>query len=97
MKIHALICLTASTMAFASQLAQGQESIKNPLIDYRGFQAIVDTANKDRESRRLTEDAFLQMMNEPGVVVLDARSASMYQLDAGGRSAHEGREDPDLL
>jgi phage shock protein E len=80
MKIHALICLTASTMAFASQLAQGQESIKNPLIDYRGFQAIVDTANKDRESRRLTEDAFLQMMNEPGVVVLDARSASMYQL-----------------
>ena len=33
-----------------------------------------------RESRRLTEDQFLQAMSEPGVVVLDARSAAKFKL-----------------
>jgi hypothetical protein len=28
----------------------GQNSIPNPLIDYNGFQKIVDTADKERES-----------------------------------------------
>jgi len=57
-----------------------QQPIANPLIDYVGFQKIVDTADKERESRRLTEDGFLKMMNEPGVIVLDARSSAMYRL-----------------
>jgi len=54
--------------------------IPNPLIDYNGFQKIVDTADKDRESRRLTEDQFLNMSADPDAVVLDARSAAMYRL-----------------
>lgn len=57
-----------------------QEPITNHLIDYNGFQKIVDTSNKERESRRLNEDAFLKMMDEKGVVVLDARSPSKYHL-----------------
>jgi rhodanese-related sulfurtransferase len=57
-----------------------QEPITNRPIDYNGFQKIVDTSNKERESRRLTEDAFLEMMDEKGVVVLDARSSSKYEL-----------------
>jgi len=52
----------------------------NPLIDYPGFQKIVDTSNKERESRRLTEEAFIAMIPEKGVVVLDARSANKYDL-----------------
>jgi 3-mercaptopyruvate sulfurtransferase SseA len=57
-----------------------QEPITNRLIDYNGFQKIVDTSGKARESRRLTEDAFLTMMKEEGVIVLDARSQSKYKL-----------------
>jgi hypothetical protein len=34
----------------------------------------------ERESHRLTEDAFLAAMKESGVVVLDARSSTMYRL-----------------
>jgi hypothetical protein len=57
-----------------------QEPIPNRLIDYSGFQKIVDGSEKERESKRLTEDAFLAMMKEPGVIILDARSSSKYQL-----------------
>jgi len=80
MKIQALLLLTASTLAFASPVLPGQEPIPNRLIDYNGFQKIVDTSDPERESRRLTEDAFLKMMDEKGVVVLDARSPSKYEL-----------------
>ena len=82
MKIPALLFLipTASTLAIASLVLPGQDPIPNRLIDYNGFQKIVDTAGKVRESRRLTEEGFLAAMNEKGVVLLDARSASMYKL-----------------
>ncbi len=55
-------------------------TIPNHLIDYAAFQKIVDMSGPQREKQRLTEDAFLAAMNEPGVVLLDARSASMYKL-----------------
>jgi phage shock protein E len=55
-------------------------AIPNRLIDYAGFEKIVDSSGPERETHRLTEDEFLAAMNEPGVVLLDARSASMYQL-----------------
>ena len=80
MKIRSLLLLTASTLAFTAPVLPGQEQIPNRLIDYAGFQNIVDTSGKERESRRLTEDAFLAAMQEPGAVVLDARSHSMYEL-----------------
>jgi len=80
MKTRALLFLTASTLVFASPVFAGQDPIPNRLIDYAGFQKIVDTSEKERESRRLTEDAFLQMMTEKGVVVLDACSAPRYDL-----------------
>ena len=80
MKILPALLVTASILTFTTSLLPAQEPIPNRLIDYNGFQKIVDTADKDRESRRLTEDAFLAMMNEKDVVVLDARSAAMYRL-----------------
>ena len=61
-------------------VVSGDETIPNRLIDYQGFQKIVDTSNQERESRRLTEDAFIEMMSHLDVVVLDARSANMYRL-----------------
>jgi phage shock protein E len=80
MKTPTLFLLTATTLVFASHGVLGQDPIPNPLIDYTGFQKIVDTANKEREARRLTEDGFLKMITDPDAMVLDARSAGMYRL-----------------
>jgi phage shock protein E len=58
----------------------GQSRIENKLIDYPGFRLIVGEVEAIRESKRLTEEAFLKSLSEPGVVVLDARSANAYAL-----------------
>ncbi|MDZ4727472.1 MAG: rhodanese-like domain-containing protein [Leptospira sp.] len=57
-----------------------EDKFQNQLIDYKEFQRIVDTSAETRESHRLTEDKFLLMMKESGVIVLDARSESRYNL-----------------
>ena len=80
MKTQSLFFFTAIALVFPPSVIFGQNSIPNPLIDYPGFQKIVDTADKERESRRLTEDQFLKMCADPDAVVLDARSAAMYRL-----------------
>ena len=80
MKTPAIVSLAAFTLVSTSTLFAEQDSIPNRLIDYNGFQKIVDTSGKERESRRLTEEQFLAAMADTGVVVLDARSAAMYQL-----------------
>jgi rhodanese-related sulfurtransferase len=56
------------------------EPIPNRLIDYGEFKKIVNRSEGERESHRLTEDQFLKMMTEEGVVVLDARSENRYRL-----------------
>jgi hypothetical protein len=53
--------------------------IKNPAIDMTGYLAVAAEAAQYRESRRLTEDEFIQMSREPGTIVLDARSAEKYR------------------
>ncbi|MBL8518910.1 MAG: rhodanese-like domain-containing protein [Betaproteobacteria bacterium] len=60
--------------------AFGQTPIINDQIDYAGFRKIVAEVETVRESRRLTEEKFAQALAEPGVVLLDARSASMFAL-----------------
>jgi hypothetical protein len=79
MKIPALLLLSASVLTLSSQLLRA-DPIPNQLIDYNGFKLIVDGSRDERESHRLTESAFLQAMSEPGVVLLDARSAARYQM-----------------
>jgi hypothetical protein len=69
-----------SAVAFSSSQSATPNSIPNRLIDYAAFPRIVDTSGVERENRRLTEDAFLAAMSEPGVVLLDARSATMFRL-----------------
>jgi hypothetical protein len=60
--------------------AHAQTPIENRLIDYAGFRQIVNEVQDVRESKRLTEAQFLRALAEPGVVVLDARSANAYAL-----------------
>jgi hypothetical protein len=45
-----------------------------------GYLKAAIEASKHRESRRLTEEDFLKMSKEEGVIVLDARSKEMYDL-----------------
>jgi len=52
--------------------------IINPAIDMKGYLAVAVEAAKHRESRRLTEDEFIQISREPGTIVLDARSTEKY-------------------
>lgn len=60
--------------------AMAQETITNRLIDYKGFQTVVAQVGSERESRRLTEKQFIQAMAEKDVVLLDARSASKFEM-----------------
>src|SRR5580704_12265023 len=51
-------------------LACSAQTIPNPLINYNAFLDNAQRANALRESRRLTEDEFINKMAEPGVVIL---------------------------
>lgn len=81
MKAHLILpaCLIAFTLIQAEDPAAGQP-IPNRLISYEGFEKNVQEVEKIRESRRLTEEEFLQRMSRPGVIILDARSAAKFQL-----------------
>jgi rhodanese-related sulfurtransferase len=70
-------------LAWATLLATpvfAQEKIPNRLIDYNEFKNIVVQSSQERESRRLTEEQFIAMINQGDVVLLDARSASRYAM-----------------
>jgi rhodanese-related sulfurtransferase len=58
---------------------QAQE-IPNRLIDYGSFQAQVASVGELRESRRITEQEFIRMAQDPATVILDARSAEKFAL-----------------
>ncbi len=70
-----LMCLLSA--ATASVCAQ---TIPNDQIDYEAFKRIVLDTQQHRESRRLSEDDFIAMLKEPGVILLDARSSSAFAL-----------------
>lgn len=55
-------------------------SLANPLINYAQFQNIVHRSGEPRELHRLTEQQFLDDLEDPGTIVLDARSAAMFRL-----------------
>ena len=75
MKIH--LAIAVSVLSFS---VRAEPQIPNRLIDYSAFLDNAEQVKAVRESRRLTEDQFLQAMAETGVVVLDARSAEKLKL-----------------
>jgi len=77
MKKHFSILVLIMIWAVSHADAQPKE-IRNPSIDMTGYLRIADEAAKYRGSRRLTEDEFLKMSQEPDVVILDARSKQKY-------------------
>lgn len=72
------ILLLTLFLSIGSALAA--EPIPNRLIDYDAFQKIVASSASERESHRLTEPQFIEAMADKKAVLLDARSASKYEL-----------------
>lgn len=70
-----LFALLASVIS-----ALAEDKIPNRLIDYPQFQKIVVTSAKERETHRLTETQFLAAMRNTNAVLLDARTASRYEM-----------------
>ena len=68
------------TLFFSLGSVLADNQIPNRLIDYKEFQKIVAASAVERESHRLTEPQFVKSMADETAVLLDARSASKYEL-----------------
>lgn len=68
-----LVCLTASA------LNAMEKKIPNPLINYDQFLQDARTVGELRNQRRITEDEFIRMAQDPTTIILDARSAEKYR------------------
>jgi hypothetical protein len=73
-------CLCLFSMANAAEKKSRPTPPVNPAIDMQGYLQVAREAAKHRESRRLSEAEFIHMSQEPGVIVLDCRSAEKYDL-----------------
>lgn len=73
-----LLILTAAFQAAEKKSVQTASAIPNPKIDYPGFLKDADKVGALREKRRITEKQFIEMMQDPDTIILDARSAEKY-------------------
>jgi len=71
----------ATVLFVASAVAAAKESgPPNPAIDMPGYLAVASEAAHYRASRRLSTEEFTSMSQEPGTIVLDARSHEKYTM-----------------
>ena len=75
-----LSLLTAMALLVGAAGSASDDKYWNPKIDMRGFLRNAEQAADIRESHRVTEDEFIEMMKDPATVVLDARSHAKYDL-----------------
>lgn len=77
--VMVILLVLASGPAWA-ETRQLQQAPVNPAIDMAGFLRVSARAAEHRESRRVSEEEFRRMSQEPGTVILDARSKEKYDL-----------------
>jgi phage shock protein E len=70
-----IIVMLAGAIAAIAQPSPATGS----LTDFAAHREAVQAVEGIREHRRISEDDFQRMAADPGTVVLDARSAGMYQ------------------
>lgn len=58
----------------------GDYTAPNPRIDFTAFLVQAENAQVVRERSRLSEDKFIELSRQPGVVILDARSSDKFAL-----------------
>ncbi|MFN8389380.1 MAG: rhodanese-like domain-containing protein [Bdellovibrionota bacterium] len=73
------LCFRFFVLSLALATPVLAEPIENRLIDAPGFASDVKQSLILREQRRLTEEQFVAMANDPNTIVLDARSANRYE------------------
>ena len=78
MKHRLLLLALAILCASAGASGQGRSAVVNPAIDMEGYLRVSAEAARHRETRRLSEEEFIRMSREPGVIILDARSRQRY-------------------
>ncbi|MEZ5424550.1 MAG: rhodanese-like domain-containing protein [Pyrinomonadaceae bacterium] len=78
MRKRIVVAALLSLLASLAVSAQRANEIRNPAIDMDGFLKLSREAAAHRSTRRLTEDQFISMSKEPGVVILDARSKEKF-------------------
>ena len=74
------IILMVALAGLGSTALPAQTSLNNTNIDMPGFLAISQKAAAHRQQRRLSEAEFIRLSEEPGTIVLDARSRTMFDL-----------------
>lgn len=79
----AAVCLPLSTFAADSPQQTQQQTAansvpENPRIDMEAHLRIAAEAAEHRKTHRLSEDDFLAVSKEPGVVILDCRSKAKF-------------------
>jgi hypothetical protein len=70
--------IVAVILSSAGGYAQ-THNIPNRLIDYDGFLTNASKVALLRNERRISEDQFIRMAQEPGTIVFDARSDDKYK------------------
>lgn len=72
--------ILVSTLASTDGFPVAEPAPSNPAIDMPAFLRLSAQAAALRETHRLSEAEFLRLREEPGTVVLDARSREKYDL-----------------
>ena len=72
-----LTAAAALSVAFVS-FASAQQKPSSAQIDYDGFRTLTQSVETYREGRLVSLADFQRMADEPGTIVLDARSADAY-------------------
>lgn len=78
MKLRFALAFAVIVLASVAMSAQKAKDIPNPAIDMKAFLKAAAKASEHRETHRVTEDEFIRMSKEEGVVILDARSRQKY-------------------
>lgn len=73
-------CVSGILIGKGKRVIKSKERIPNRLIDYQAFQNTVNSSWEERESKRLTEEEFLKMIESEEVILLDARSEARFKL-----------------
>jgi phage shock protein E len=71
------ICLVLALACAAAPLAATPPPL-NPQIDYDGYRALIAEVQPYRRGRLIDWDTFAAAAAEPGVLILDARSAAQF-------------------
>lgn len=77
---HAAVALLLTLTATCASALEGDFIAANPRIDFTTFLRDATATNQIREHHRLSEARFIELSQQPGVVILDARSRDKFDL-----------------